>query len=61
MRKVNFASRQGKSEQVTLFAPLYRELHRDYLKLLKTVRFEPGAAFSLSLLLQKKFGWPFQR
>ena len=61
MRKVNFASRQGKSEQVTLFAPLHRELHRDYLKLLKTVRFEPGAAFSLSLLLQKKFGWPFQR
>ena len=61
MRKVNFAFRQGKSEQVTLFAPLHRELHRDYLKLLKTVRFEPGAAFSLSLLLQKKFGWPFQR
>lgn len=61
MRKVNFASRQGKSEQVTLFAPLHRELHRDYLKLLKTVRFEPGAAFSLSFLLQKKFGWPFQR
>ena len=57
MRKVNFASRQGKSEQATLFAPM----HRDYLKLLKTVRFEPGAAFSLSLLLQKKFGWPFQR
>ena len=61
IRKVNIASPNAKREQVTLFAPLHRELHRDYLKLLKTVRFEPGAAFSLSLLLQKKFGWPFQR
>ena len=61
MRKVNHASRQGKSEQLTLFALFRPDLHRDYLKLLQSAQFEPGAAFSLNLLLQKRFGWPFQK
>ena len=50
MRKVNHASRQGKSEQLTLFALFRPDLHRDYLKLLQSAQFEPGAAYPAPVL-----------